>query len=329
MCVKKNSWILIICGTILLSAIAAVVGFFCGKASVPKTIQIRDTSDTYQYVRPLILVDNASSTFPELNPLKDTLSSYISQAEKSGKAEDISVYYRDMITGEWTGVNENDSYSPSSMLKVGVLMAYLKIAETDPDILDQEITYTPTDDSGQYFKPMHVLTAGEYTVRDLLIQMIQQSDNDALDALNTAHPQELLSVFNALNIPYPSVNSPTDFMSPELYSRMFRALYNATYLPDVESEQALELLMQTDFTQGLVAGVATSTPVAHKFGEKTNIVNGTVIDHELHDCGIVYYSNDPYFLCVMTKGQDFPTLENIISDISKSVFNYVSSKNQS
>jgi hypothetical protein len=101
-------------------------------------------------------------------------------------------------------------------------------------------------------------------------------------------------------------------------------------LPDLTSEQALGLLTTTDFTQGLVAGVSATTTVAHKFGEQTDTdTNGQVIDRELHDCGIVYYPNNPYFLCVMTKGQDFSTLAKIISGISNSVFNYVSSQNPS
>jgi hypothetical protein len=84
---------------------------------------------------------------------------------------------------------------------------------------------------------------------------------------------------------------------------------------------ALELLTKTDFDKGLVAGVPSGTLVAHKFGEKTintvgisGQINNTI--HELHDCGIIYIPNDPYFLCVMTKGNDFETLASVIKDIS-------------
>jgi len=325
--VKKNLWIIIISTIFVCFCIGYLVKYEQDKGLVPKTIQIRENSPAYEYIKPLILVDNSNTSFPELNSLKNTIATYISQAEKSGEAEDISVYYRDMNTGKWTGVNENDLYAPSSMLKVGILMSYLKMAVTDPDVLNEMISYTPKNDSSQFFKPKQ-LPAGEYSVRDLLVQMIKESDNDALTSLNKAHPQELVDVFNALNIPYPLVSTPKNFMSPEIYSRMFRTLYNATYLPDVYSEEAFKLLSLTDFNQGIVAGVSTSTTVAHKFGEQTDTTNGLITDRELHDCGIVYYPNHPYFLCVMTKGQDFPILSKIISDISKSVFNYVSLQNQ-
>jgi len=312
--------------------LCACIGWFVkyeqDKNLVPRTQQIRDTSPAYQYISPLILVDNSNVSYPELDPLKDIISSHVSQAEQTLGATDVSVYYRDMGTGTWTGVNENDLYAPSSMLKVGVLMAYLKIAVTNPDILNEQLTYTPTDDSGQFFKP-NQLPAGDYSVRDLLVQMIEQSDNDALTALNNAHPQELVAVFSALGIAYPSINTPKNFMSPEIYSRMFRALYNATYLPDIYSEEAFKLLSLTSFNQGIVSGVSASTTVAHKFGEQTNIVNGVVTSKELHDCGIVYYPGHPYFLCIMTKGQDFPSLANIIGNISESVFDYVSAQAKS
>lgn len=323
---KKNLWIIA----------AVALGFlFAGwlirteqdKNLVPKTTQIRAGSSDYQFINPLILVDNSNVSYPELNPLKNIIATHVDQAKKNLGAEDVSVYYRDMTSGKWTGVNENDQYAPSSMLKVGVLMAYLKISLTEPDILAEELAYTPHDDSGQFFKPKQ-LPAGEYTVRDLLIQMIEQSDNDALDALDKARPQELVGVFNALNIPYPSVNTPANFMSPVIYSRMFRTLYNATYLPDVYSEEALKLLSATAFDQGLVSGISASTTVAHKFGEQTDVVGGAVTDRELHDCGIVYYPDHPYFLCIMTKGQDFSSLANIIGNISESVYDYVSTTNQ-
>ena len=70
--------------------------------------------------------------------------------------------------------------------------------------------------------------------------------------------------------------------------------------------------------------------MAHKFGENTDIdlTTGTQVDKELHDCGIVYVPQKPYLLCVMTRGQDFNSLTNVISSISKIVYNLVTSNTQ-
>ena len=45
--------------------------------------------------------------------------------------------------------------------------------------------------------------------------------------------------------------------------------------------------------------------------------------NELHDCGIIYYPNHPYFLCVMTKGADFPVLAGVIREVSQTAWEEV------
>ena len=81
------------------------------------------------------------------------------------------------------------------------------------------------------------------------------------------------------------------------------------------SEKLLSILSKTEYKGGLVAGVPDNIIVSHKFGER---VIGDV--YQLHDCGIVYYPNNPYLLCVMTKGTEFTKLEKVIQDISGMVY---------
>ena len=150
--------------------------------------------------------------------------------------------------------------------------------------------------------------------------MIVQSDNSAMYLLGREEPDAIDKVFSTLRILYPLENQG-DFMSAATYSRLFRTLYNSTYLSRPDSEEALRLLSYTNFRRGLVQGTATTT-VSHKFGEQT-IEGGEIDQKELHDCGIVYYPEKPYFLCVMTKGEDFGKLEKVIGGISKLVFTHI------
>jgi beta-lactamase class A len=110
--------------------------------------------------------------------------------------------------------------------------------------------------------------------------------------------------------------STTDFMSPKSFSSVFRTLYNSSFFEWSLSEQVLNLLSQTTFTQGLVAGVPDGTVVSHKYGENTD---------ELHDCGIVYHPGRPYLLCVMTRGSNVHSLEMTIAHISKMAWDFVDS----
>ena len=60
---------------------------------------------------------------------------------------------------------------------------------------------------------------------------------------------------------------------------------------------------------GLRAGVPDGTTVSEKFGERHIVDSSTgTSQEELHDCGLVYAKSGTYFLCVMTRGSDFPTL---------------------
>ena len=58
-----------------------------------------------------------------------------------------------------------------------------------------------------------------------------------------------------------------------------------------------------------------SIRVAHKFGE-----SGTLTEHQLHESGIVYLQHNPYLITIMTKGPDVKKLPDVLSAISKSVF---------
>ena len=110
-------------------------------------------------------------------------------------------------------------------------------------------------------------------------------------------------------------------MSVEEFATFFRVLYNATLLSKDMSEKALDLLARAEFKEGLVEGVPASVTVAHKFGERVFGSNGEI--KELHDCGIVYYPEHPYLLCVMTKGSSFEYLDDGIREISHIVYEKV------
>lgn len=290
-------------------------------------LQIRENSTNYKFINPLLLVlDTRNIESKRYFGLKGQIDSYISKVRSEGKANDVSFYFRDLDQSEWVGVNQEDLYAPGSMLKVSVLIAYFKLADENPDILDKKLYYQSTNDPGQKFKPTSKLKSGYYTVYELLNQMIVESDNDALRLLNDLRIDEVLKIYNDLRLPNPLVEE-TELMSPREYSRLFRVLYNVGYISNKYSEKALDMLSHTNFTEGIESGISSTTvAVAHKFGEHRVITNGVTQDSELHDCGNVYYPGSPYFVCVMTKGGDFSTLAKIISDISRITFNFVDGK---
>jgi hypothetical protein len=155
--------------------------------------------------------------------------------------------------------------------------------------------------------------------------MIEESDNSAKDILvSILTDKEKEVVFSDLGLVPPQKDDIGDTMSPKEYSIFFRILYNGNYLGAAFSQLALNTLSSTSFKDALVAGTPINTTISHKFGYRI-LKDSTDINkeiRELHDCGIIYNPNRPYFLCVMTKGDNDQNLKNTIKDIANISYKY-------
>lgn len=287
---------------------------------------LRDDDTSYAFTKPLLFCGvNAAEEAPELEDLKDDLVAVIAQGEAESGVSAMSVYFRNLDSGAWFATNDTMSFAPASLMKVPILMAYLKQAETDVDLLGRSITVKSIDDTSGYVQeivPSRSVKVGEtYTVEELLRYMVVYSDNGAMVLLeNYLNADVLIELLDDIDVPPPG----TDYaISPRQYSRFFRLLYNGTYLSRDHSEYALKLLSQAEFADGLVAGVPADTSVAHKFGESSALLNDGTLGKELHDCGIVY-APSPYALCVMSIGTDFDGLSQTIAKVSETVWAFTS-----
>lgn len=71
---------------------------------------------------------------------QSNIASLITTAIQKKQADKIGVYFLDLYTGQEIGVNDNEQFRPSSMLKVGLMMEYLRDAETNPTLLKTKLT---------------------------------------------------------------------------------------------------------------------------------------------------------------------------------------------
>lgn len=283
----------------------------------------------YQFTNPILACDVAKKgSFQELKPLETKLVKLIDSKVKQMFAENISVYLRTLNSGRWFEINEEEQYAPASLMKTVVMIAYIKASESEPDILFKKITFTASkqmNDVPESGGNDHLVIGSTYSVEDLIHKMIVDSSNEALDLLISNFDSKLTAalneVFADLNIPSPPSlkENNLDFMTAEQYSFIFRVLYGSTYLNRENSESALKILSGTNFDHGLAEGIPEKMDIAHKFGARSTRKNNKEYK-EFHDCGIIYYPNHPYLLCVMTRGYDFPSLETAVGDISKLIY---------
>ncbi|MBI4709590.1 MAG: serine hydrolase [Nitrospirae bacterium] len=205
-------------------------------------------------------------------------------------------------------------------------MAYLKLAETRPGLLSKQVVFDrgmEDENLREYYKPLSAIEPGRsYTIEDLIYRMIVYSDNNAKHVLlSHIDGVSIVQPYLDMGLEVPGSKQLENFMSVQEYASFFRVLFNATYLNREMSEKALEILSQVEYDRGLHGGVPGLT-VAHKFGERIiddpeNPMHGF---KQLHDCGIVYYPNKPYLLCVMTRGYEFKNMAGVISRISSMVY---------
>lgn len=289
--------------------------------------KIHPLDNHYSFINPLLGFDRQED-YGEYAALKKKIQNFIVTPDVLKNATGISVYFRSVETGEWVGINEGEQYDPASLLKVPVMMFYLKLAESDPSILSRTYAYTAKDIALLKSAGGDVATQlapnTPYTVDQLLPEMIIRSDNIAKYLLILNSPKDdLWNIYGSLGVQLDKDGPYKSIISTRTYSLFFRTLYNSTFLNEDMSEKALKMLSQTEFKNGIVAGVPGDIKIAHKFGRYTNIQNGAVISVEAHDCGIIYYSHSPYLLCVMTRGNDTNQLEQIISQVSRLTYEFM------
>jgi len=310
---KINSFIPVFVGAFIF-----FLGFFIGTNLTNKdSIKILRTNKNV-LTNPLLdceIYETSQNT--KVNLMKKNVLNLINTYQDDHK--EVSVFFRDLNNGPSFGINENNKFAPASLLKVPLMIAYLKENEKNPEILNKKILYNGDHYLKENLPNIDTLTPGSsYTVDNLIYRMIAFSDNLAFESLlGNIDQNTVKTVHKELDLIYPDINTPDDYISVKSYAGLFRVLYNSTYLNREMSDKALKYLTQSDFHLGIQAGIPKNTMTALKFGIRDADGKGTI---QIHDCGIIYDQKKPYLLCIMTKGGQSNKLIEMIKDISKEVY---------
>lgn len=260
---------------------------------------------------------------------RNDIIALIESEKQTGAIADAAVYFRDLKRGPVFGVDELTVFAPASLLKLPLAFVYLSAAEDQPGVMSQKIDYVGTTTvSEQRVIPRESARTGEeYTVESLLRMMLSYSDNASYEVLEQFlqnSPGRTIireEVFQEIGLIDPKDRIEAT-VTVRGYASLFRILYNASYLNVENSEKVLEWLANSEYREGLVAGVPEGVKVSHKFGERLYANNVK----ELHDCGIIYFPQNPYLLCVMTRGMEWESLEKLTAEISRIVYTEVDSR---
>lgn len=301
----------------------------------PKIHQEREVSN-YKFINPLIECEiqtlwNQQKYIPFESEIQEKIKTEVLE-----KNPDISIsyYFRNLRNGPWFGYNEKASFSPASLMKLPVSMAYMKWSEEYPALWNLSFTWILENKSFQNITPSHhIIEGNQYSIDTLISTALIYSDNDANTTLTRNIPDNLLlRVFRELNIPIIDElqNGSDEYINVQEYASFFRILFNASYLSRTSSEYLLEIMSRSENERWIRKSIPKDITVSHKFGERWILdpMTGKII-YQFHDCGIIYYEKYPYLLCVMTKWDaSFDRLEWIIENISESIFEIIYKKYQ-
>lgn len=289
----------------------------------------REQGGDYEFTNPILDFELSAVSSESIISSKDARN-FVENIQEEKDVDHVSVYFRDLNNGPWIGINEKEYFTPASMLKTPLLIALYKWSESTPSILSKMVVAEQRFFSGIPGQlssgPTDIQIGQPYSLAELGEKMIQNSDNVATAMLYEHIPKEFVDN-TFLNIGVARVHQENEiFLRIKDMASFYRILFNASYLNREHSETVLKILSETNYYDGLVAGVPKNTKVAHKYGERfpadfKNIKEDML---QIHDCGIVYYPKAPYILCIMTRGNDLKKQQTIIKQISHFFYEKIS-----
>lgn len=242
----------------------------------------------------------------------------------TGELDYASVYLKNLNTNSWMDVNAESVYHPGSLFKVVTMITLLRMAETDPSLLEKEVVYDPKgmNPPEQTFNSKQIEPGHKYKVKDLIYYMIVYSDNHATMLLHKYTDNDLLvNSVTDLGLKKPNIYDNSYTLTVKEYSKFISVLYDGAYLTFQSSEYAVSMLFESDFNLGITKELPSTVKVAHKFGEA-----GKPGNRELHESAVVYLNDKPYLLTIMTKGRQSPKLAEIMAHISKMVYDHMAAQ---
>lgn len=289
-------------------------------------INSRNNNSEQQEMYPLlakrIFLEQPTDVLVNFQPLRAKVKEYL---DKTGVSN--SFYFEYLFTGSTIRHGESNQFVGASLMKIPIVMDLYKAAEQGKISLDQEITVRTTDiNQDPQFGNKKNLKAGDViTLREAAKISLVESDNTAsLLVFNTTEgllkPED--QAINNLDVETAVEDSSQGkiaLISAREYSSFLKCLYFSCFLSPEHSQEILNEITDTDNTgkDRIRAGVPENVTVAQKIGSFSNLTQS--------DCGIVYVPDRRYLVCIMLD-EDGEVANKHIQEISKIVFDYVSSQ---
>jgi len=304
---------LIIGLTVLLATNVLTLGLLLFKNRPELSEQKIEEYPLLDPARHLILQEHFFST---IEPLRRSLKEKTAQYEAAGHR--LGIYFEFLNTGANISINQEERFWPASLSKMPTAFAVMKKIETGKWRLDNELVLFPEDQDSRFGELYKEKPGTRFTIETLLKESLVNSDNTAHRILvRNLSSQDYTDIFEALGME--ELYDEEYNITAKEYSRVFRALYNASYLNRENSQKLLLWLSATNFRNYLQSGLPAEIIFSHKIGEEYKEV-------VFLDSGIFYVPNRPCLITVMIEvgnGEGVEKAEEIMKDIAQTAYDYV------
>jgi beta-lactamase class A len=225
-----------------------------------------------------------------------------------------SFYFDPLTNNALSTVQSGNLLRSASLLKLPEVMDLYRMSEDKIINLDQEATIEPgwlNETSGSLWMRG---PGSKISLREAARLALVDSDNTAANVVKFFVAQNFAGqdILNKLNTEIKVDKNGKAYTSASSYSSILKCLYISCYLSKGDSEYILNEMTQTN-SPGIRDGVPTGILVAHKFGATEN---------SYADCGIIYYPNHPYLMCLML-GAKRPVALPVMAKVSNIVYQAV------
>lgn len=290
---------------VLLISNAATLGLFLQSQANP------NSTNPYPFIDIARNYIKQEHFIVNIQPLREQLQQLVRQEG----SDNISIYFEFLNTGANIQINNEVRFYPASLVKLPSAMVAMRKVEKGQWDMDSRLVLFDQDRDDRYGDLYKQPVGTSFSIAELLKALLIQSDNTAHKILmRNLSIEELGELQDAIGLQ--DLYNERREVSAKEYSRLFRALYNSSFLSRQDSQQILTWLNQTEFKNSLAAGLPASATFAHKIGEDN-------VEQNYLDSGIVYLPNRPYLLSVMIKQHDKAQAETLMKRISQAAHDYV------
>ncbi|HQT23275.1 MAG: hypothetical protein B7X86_10095 [Sphingobacteriales bacterium 17-39-43] len=234
----------------------------------------------------------------------------------------------DLSSGESISINENVVFTQASAIKIPILMEVYKQAHEKKFALTDIKPLLPSNTVAGSGILNVMVDPVNLSIRNLCVLMIGLSDNSATNTLielvgmkNVTNTMQSLG-FSNTRLQRKMIDQPASLRNEENIStpaeavRIMKLLYEGKFIDKSTSDEILSILMNNPVANSKIAdGISANVKIAFKPGGMGGVST---------EWAIVYLSNRPYAITIMENYKTSATPSNIISALSKRVFDYFS-----